>query len=215
MEPTPDRFRALARSGPWRWRTLEVRFVEGTAAPAEASLDRARGTLVVRDPRGIHHVAAAPHSAPGRPWAVTPALDADGLVASRPTHATADRRIDYADAMWQSYLWVAVLDPVELSSGVLLDDLRAGEVAGRSVWWARAVPVEGYDPTCSCCPLLWSRVSDRLEYGEERDLTGIDYPSAHDVALDLGTGAVVRVVPLDGDRRGAWSLDVLAVDVVG
>src|SRR5699024_6469167 len=130
----------------------------------------------------------------------------DGLVLQRPPGA------DYDDPMWGNYRWVAMLDPVELSHGVEVSDVHAGERLGRLTWTAtvRALPEsaedagDGYDPRCSCCPLLFGAVSQALEaagggYAAPAE-EAAGYPSAYWVSLDVETGIVVAVEPQDGDR---------------
>src|SRR5699024_221200 len=55
---------------------------------------------------------------PPTPDEVTVPLRPDGLVAQRP-HRDA---VSYDDLMWENYRWVAMLDPVELATGVELSD---------------------------------------------------------------------------------------------
>lgn len=140
---------------------------------------------------------------------LTPIYRPDGLVARRPTGLG----IDFDDPMWTNYQWVAMLDPVELSTGVELTELHAAERGGRETWFARAVAVEGYDPRCSCCPLLWGRVSDDIEYASgSRERSSTDYPEAYDIALDVQTAIVVDVRPVGGRRSSGFEVDVLEVD---
>ena len=88
-----------------------------------------------------------------------------------------------------------------------------GERGGRATWFARAVAVEGYDPRCSCCPLLWGRVSDDIEYGDStRERYSTDYPDAYDIALDVQTAIVVEVRALGGRQDLDFEVDVLEVD---
>ncbi|GAA1136395.1 hypothetical protein [Ornithinicoccus hortensis] len=133
----------------------------------------------------------------------------DGLVLERPFEA------DYDDPMWENYRWVAMLDPVELSHGVEVSEVHTRDRLGRTTWTAtvRALPEsaedagDGYDPRCSCCPLLFGEVSQALEFGPggrpDSANEGADYPTAYWVSLDVETGIVVDVEPLDGDRAHA------------
>src|SRR4051812_38439267 len=99
---------ALARSSPWLWRTLHFTHRSGHLGEVEAWLRRP-GRLMVRTADGTEHrVYEAPR--PVAPEDVEPFRRPDGLVAERPDGA----EIDYDDPMWQSYSWVAMLDPVEL-----------------------------------------------------------------------------------------------------
>ncbi len=215
---TEETFRALARSSPWRWRTLHFTY-DGDHGHLEAWVRRP-GELLVRMEgrkdfwvddrdrlaRGSSSVLVA--FSPGRsdgvvgacpplrwPHEVQPTWRDDGLVEARPS----DVLVEYGDPMYQSYDWVAMLDPVELSHHTSVSGLREEARSGRRTWWARLRPEEGYDPTCGCCPLLWSFISDRDENADEherdtwRPPTGTVYPEAYDVALDCQTGVVVEV----------------------
>ncbi|RHW24235.1 hypothetical protein D0Z08_25300 [Nocardioides immobilis] len=47
----------------------------------------------------------------------------------------------------------------------------------------------------------------------EQERRGRRYPDAHDVALDVGTGVVVRLYPVGGERDAPWiEVDILEVD---
>lgn len=235
MDLTEDSFRALARSSPWRWRTLHLTHTGGRSGrveawirrPGEMVVDDGRGTRVDRETDPTAGWAALSFAAPGlaptpppapRRWAleVTPELRPDGLVAVRPD----DGSLAYDDPMYESYTWVAMLDPVELSAGTALDDLAAGDRDGRATWWATAVAEEEYEPRCGCCPLLWGAVSERHEaadggptYAEHHPDPA--YPDAWRVGLDVQTGVLVSLAPLgyDGDRTDlGLELRLRAVD---
>lgn len=227
MQPTVDTFRALARSSPWRWRTLHFTHRDGQRV-VEAWVRRP-GELVVRLPDGSEeYVTGAPYSVsrlrstptearvdpwPDRAPASQPTFRPDGFVAERPE----DYHLEHGDPMWQDYAWTAMLDPDELSHDVEVDDLRTGEVRGRELWWARLRPVAGYEPRCGCCPLLWSEVSAAAEYGDEPErlarFRAEGFPAAHDVALDLQTGVVVSLEPVGGGRdHSGFTLEIREVD---
>ncbi len=130
MEPTADDFRALARSSPWRWRTLHFRYRHSDLPAAEAWVRRP-GELVVVDATGErwsrHEVTASAH-----PDDADLVFGADGLVAQRPE---VPYGTDY-DPMWGNYSWVAMLDPVELShhvdvAGAPRRGVRTTSMAGR------------------------------------------------------------------------------------
>jgi hypothetical protein len=109
-----------------------------------------------------------------------------------------------------------MLDPVELSAGTRLRDLQATSRAGRETWWAFAVGVDGYDPRCSCCPLLWGAESERLYEGPDVEPSRPDdeYPDWL-VGLDRATGVVVSCEPVGGaDGSLGFSVDLHEVDVV-
>ncbi|WP_141012490.1 hypothetical protein [Nocardioides sambongensis] len=189
MSPTVDTFRALARSAPWRSRTLHFTYATGTGQkPRQPSYDEcwlSRGPaltrLVVRDSAGRRHTLtepSGPTEAPHSSVAVatddaggSPSEDEVAALCRPPTmtfraDGLADPRPDLLRyeldvPMWDNYYFVAALDPVELSHDVRVDRLRADTVAGRPAWRADLTPVEGYDPRCGggCCELLWSEIS--------------------------------------------------------
>jgi hypothetical protein len=227
MEPTADTYRALARSSPWRWRTL--RFARDDARGNVEAWLRRPGELLVRQRDGTEHYAhGAPYATSRSAIRRTPegvvAVDAwdeqeqgpafrdDGLVSDRPEgwHLT------HGDPMWLDYTWTAMLDPDELSHHVEVSDVRREDRAGRETWWARLVPLPGYEPRCGCCPLLRSEISDRDEYGREPErlarVLQTDYPDAYDVALDVQTGVVVALEPVGGDVTSRFTMDIHAVD---
>ena len=245
--PTPEMLRGLARSSPWRWRALsfelhrrplhgpehvvvgrvvrgvglEVRLPHGERQRHDAE----RGTVAWSGPGARTGVRALPYA-----WELPVEVDADGFVVARPREPVAD------DPMWQDYQFVAMLDPVELADGrprdvgpagapdaarpAALDVRRVDRTTrlGRETWWAEVSPRDDYDPRCSCCPLLFGRVSEEIEAlaggrPEHRDRPAPVYASAYLVALDVQTGVCVHVEHLDGDHAGrGFSLDLLGVD---
>ncbi|HKX67362.1 MAG TPA: hypothetical protein VJN29_09080, partial [Intrasporangium sp.] len=136
--PSADDFRALARSSPWLFTTLHFTHRPTDprrVGPAEAWLQRP-GLLRVEDENGAHVVTGVPYmrrrlatEGTSPEWSVSPPDEheptrrPDGLVAARP----AGLEVDYDDPMWQSYVWVAMLDPVELATGTRLTELAATE----------------------------------------------------------------------------------------
>jgi hypothetical protein len=228
MQPTVDDFRALARSSPWRWTTLhftrhsEVGEVEAwVRRPGDLLVRTAGGhdeyvsgvpyatsrVMIVATPEGTERVERWPEPE----W--DPVLRPDGLVAERPEGYA----FEHGDPMWENYTWTAMLDPDELSHHVAVDDVRSEIRDGRTTWAARVRAVEGYDPRCGCCPLLWSEISVRAEYaGEEERLATFaaqGYPDAYDVALDVQTGVVVSLGPVGGGRTDlGFSLEIHGAD---
>lgn len=223
--PSADDFRALARSSPWLFTTLhfthrptDLRRI----GPAEAWLQRP-GLLRVVDENGAHIVSGVPYTrarlatdGTSPEWSVSPPQQheptrrLDGLVADRP----AGPDVDDDDPMWQSYVWVAMLDPVELATGTRLSELAATERRGRETWWARAEAVEGYEPRCSCCPLLWGAVSDRIEFGADGVRPRGSYPDGWLVGFDRRTGVMVSSEPIGGDGTAPGFInEIHAVDV--
>lgn len=241
--PGTEDVRALARSAPWLFTRLHFTHHDEREDDVEAWLERP-WQLRVRTADGEEHdVGGGPpysvvlHTAYGRtprgplewaratvrgtprdqpvtpvpPQAVTPERRPDGLVTSRPP-------ADYDDPMWQNYRWVSMLDPVELSDGVMLRDVAAGDRRGRRTWWVTAEPLQDYDPRCSCCPLLLCRVTMEHEFGDTdsgprglpRSVWG-QLPTSFRVGLDVATGVVVEVIPLDGEvERKGFSTDIHA-----
>jgi hypothetical protein len=230
VQPSADSYRALARSSPWRWRTLHFTR-HGGLGDVEAWVRRP-GALLVQPAGGpAEYVHGVPYSTStltvvsDPPAGVAleeitqqgdaaPAFRADGLVGERPT----DWYLDHSDPMWENYTWTAMLDPDELSHHVAVDDVRRDDRRGRETWRARLVAEPGYEPRCGCCPLLWSEISVLAEYGDEPDrLARFDaegYPEAHDVALDVQTGVVVSLEPVGvgPSRRPGFELEIHAVD---
>lgn len=208
MDPTPERFRRLARSAPYRWRALVL---EGTWGPSVQPVrvrveqpDRVRiegldGAVVFDGRQGsLGGAAALPatgqHQPGAPPLLPAPHLDEDGL-------ARAERQPwnDGPDVpMWQDYRFVAVLDPYELSEGVDLLELRAVEHGGRPAWEALLRPTPGYAPRCTCCPLMRTPHTDLAEGLEQLPA----YADAHRVRLDVGTGVCVRAREVGGPATG-------------
>ncbi len=233
MHLTEDSFRALARSSPWRWRSLHFRHLD-EHSEVEAWVQRPDRLLVRTAYDGDHVVtdelddptlgtAGVPPSSPAARWGydLAPVLRPDGLVAARPEQGAGGverAAIVYGDLMWQTYRWVAMLDPVELSHHTVLSDLRDTVRSDRPTWRGTVVPVEGYEPRCGCCPLLFSEISQRVEFGDEwRTAPGGGsgpYPEAYVVSLDLVTGVVVELTSL-GDEAAPYGFttEILDVDV--
>jgi hypothetical protein len=195
LAPTPEMFRGLARSSPWRWRALSFvlhrRPLHGPDHVVHGRLVRAVG-LEVRLATGERHWvhaqsgSAGPPSPPGRSgrsrpawaWDVPVEVDAHGFVVRRPPEPVGE------DPMWQDYQFVSMLDPVELADGAsrgavsrwrpdavpppALDVVLLDTTTrlGRETWEAEVSPREEYDPRCACCPLLFGRVSAALEAAE-------------------------------------------------
>lgn len=230
MQLTEDSFRALARSSPWRFTRLH--FVANGLHPGETEAwlerpgrlkvvydgtereiveDRRESTRVIGFARLESGEMPASYPDLGEivtrlqvrlPHEVEPPLRSDGLVAERPDG------VAYDDPMWQSYRWVAALDPWELSDGTEITDLREKVLDGRRTWWASMRPVEGYEPRCGCCPLLPNPISDAFEGIPER----ASYPSSYTVGLDVATGVVTSLDALGGDLGydPAFEVEILA-----
>jgi hypothetical protein len=233
VQSTVDSFRALARSSPWRWRTLHFSRRGGLLGDVEAWVRRP-GELAVRVGDGsLEYVTGVPYSSSVLTLAAGPAgsavvpareershrdegvvLRPDGLVGERPP----DWYLELSDPMWENYTWTAMLDPDELSHHVVVEGVQREVRRGRETWRARLVPQPGYAPRCGCCPLLWSEVAAVEEYRNEPErlarFAAEGYPDAHDVALDVQTGVVVSLEPVGGghsSHRG-FELEIHAVD---
>ncbi|WP_051425741.1 hypothetical protein [Jiangella gansuensis] len=150
---------------------------------------------------------------PQDPDAPPPVRRPDGLVAARPT----DFSVIYDDPMHVNYLWVVMLDPVELADGAPPDGppspdvpaldvlaLTAGTRAGRPTVEATVRPTPSYSPRCTCCALLDGEVVAWLLRDEGGPVPPRRaYPDVFEVALDTGTGICVWLRELGGDHDGA------------
>lgn len=221
-----ETFRALARSSPWRWRSVELtRQLVGDAITADGAvrawIDRP-GRMRVVDHEGNEHLvdespadrglvfAVSSDGEPAEPSKVTVPLDpespapvrrSDGLVAQRPSDVT----VAYDDPMYENYLWVAMLDPVELSDdGVDVLSVSPAVREGRETFEATVRPTTAYNPRCTCCALLFGEVAAELlraEGGPEPEERA--FADAFAVALDVETGICVELRELGGDDDGA------------
>jgi len=234
-----DAFRALARSSPWRWRTLHFRHRSGGSG-VEAWIRRPGEMLVVTDegrrerhtgePTPAYSSVLVAASDTGEPIdlarlqaeltaAQAPTYRPDGLVAERPGWPG-----DHEDPMYRDYQWVAMLDPHELAHSVEMTRLREDTLHGRRVWRADLRALPGYDPRCgsNCCELLWSEASWYADFGglDDPDFdappvpAGTVFPDHYDVALDVQTGVVVLLRPVgetSSDDRG-FENEILEVD---
>ena len=196
MEPAPERFRRLARSAPYRWRSLLLSGTWGPNVDPLRILVEQPDRLRVEHPGGTLLFDGRQGSLGGTP-PPSPVVELDdgGLVVTP--------RQPWNDGpelpMWQDYRFVAVLDPYELSVGVEVLELVEVEHAGRPAWEALLRPTEEYQPRCACCPLLRTRATDLME--------GLDplpaYAEAHRVRLDLDTGVCVSAHEVGGSADGS------------
>ena len=229
--PDAADFRALAASSPWRFTTMHFthrRQGNGGATaeggPVEAWLDRSRHRVVVRTTGGVEVAEGVPYSgsvsrADSELFAsqVGVVLRSDGLVAQRPE----DWHLDHGDPMWQDYRWTAMLDPVELCQGVEISDVTTTVLRGRVTWAATCRPlagvgedwVGGYVPRCGCCPLLDSPAARIYEYGPKDPTLAADLATVYRVHLDVGTGIVVDLTPLDDTEGTSLTNEINDVDV--
>ncbi|HSK22395.1 MAG TPA: hypothetical protein VK906_04430 [Egicoccus sp.] len=233
MQVTEERFRALARSSPWRWQTLRFTLVRRPAREPIGDGVRAwlrrPGLLRVEDLDGnlVSVVREQPRkvallttdggwAVPERdPLSTTPARDEDGFVVERPA------MLDCDAPMFQDYHWVAMLDPVELTDGhdgrpgTRIRELEEVDHHGRRAWQAVIDAIDGYAPRCPCCALLPSLQSDGKEGGPsllEFD-PGFRYAHSHLVRIDVETGVCVYAEQQGGGNDGHWhQVKIEAVD---
>jgi hypothetical protein len=157
-----EAFRALARSSPWRWSTVQfVLTWIGTgsqhtavrarvARPYGLRVEDLDGRLLQASwsdpsPTTVRFGPAVPggserveHVHPLEPGAPAPQLRPDGLVARRPQVED----LGYDDPMFQDYRWVAMLDPVELADGSPEADDEAAGAGG----WGRQPELAPLEP---------------------------------------------------------------------
>jgi hypothetical protein len=217
VDLTVDAFHALARSSPWRWRSLHFRHRDDRSPDGVEAWIVRPGWIRVQEPGWrsprirqdkvddgglvVAYASDDPDVVPPPPpsprWArdVTPVWRPDGLVAERPW----DPYVRYDDPIHGDYTWVAMLDPEELSHHVALTDLEVSQRRGRETWWATVRALEGYEARCpGCCDLLWGGA----EAGRE-----------HLVGLDVQTGVLVSLSLVEPTHR-RWFIEneILAVD---
>lgn len=233
--PSAESFSALARSSPWRWSTLRFTargLPDEEFPPVRAWLrrpDRLRVETLDGELRQIVRragpVVAVLTLSGGSPQVLVPddrfqpVLRADGLVDRRPGDRWA-----YDAPMYQNYRWVALLDPLELADGIdrntdatvpalLVDDVREVEHGGRPAWEAVVRTTPAYEPRCGCCSLLRSLEVDVQEYGPRSEHVLDEYPEAHRVRLDVGTGVCVSAEGIGrSPQGGGHDVRIEAVD---
>ena len=178
--------------------------VNRAAVPRRRCRSPAAPCAVIPDPDATLEPRRSSRAPPGptcrAPQVRRAARRPDGLVAERPS----DWTVDYDDPMCSNYAWVAMLDPVELSHHVarrracVRTRSPAGRPGGRP-WW----PVPGYEPALRRQLLRAalqrggpaSPTSPTTPPESRRRGADADYPDHYDVALDVGTGVVVRLPP--------------------
>jgi hypothetical protein len=180
---TPEDVRRLARSVPERWTELEL-VHRSDYFDVRATLRHGELEGVrLSDGERIHERGAPPSS-----WTIRPLEP----------YAT-------------NYQWSAMLDPYELTEGVAITDVRRDEFFDRPVvaFVARAEP--GYHPVCSCCPLVFSEVSQCLEHGEEWMAQPGELPDGVDLVLDLEVGIVVSSRDRGGRLAGWFTNEIVRI----
>jgi len=236
LQPTPDLFRGLARSSPWRWRALafdlQRRPVHGPEHTVHATVERGVGLEVRLADGERHHDAAARIRAgwsevgTGRhgvlelpfAWELPVEVDAHGFVPRRPAAATSE------DPIYRDYQWVAMLDPVELADGVsrvrmpdsgVVAGSEAGSDAGSDVVPPPALDVHRLDASVRHGrDTWWAEVAPRAEYAPRCSCCPLLLDHATFlVALDVATGVCVHVEHLDGNHTGrGFSMRIRSVD---
>jgi hypothetical protein len=194
-----DRFRGLARSSPWRWRSLEFTLdwwlPERPFERVHAWLERPDG-LRVESADGRVLLSGRPgRSVTPPPVLDAPQLDGDGLVIRR-TWAQAAY-----DPMYQNYYWVALLDPAELADGTDVAAVAEVHHHGRPAIEATVRPEAGYDARCTCCALLPCELADVYEGLAPRP-DGFSYPDRFVARVDVETGVCVYLEAIGGTRAG-------------
>lgn len=178
---TPEDVRRLAVSVPGRWTELEL-VHRSNHVDVHATLRHGElDGVELGSGRAIRERGAPPSS-----WSVRPLEP----------YAT-------------NYEWSAMLDPYELAHGVSITDVRDDELFGRPVvsFVARAEP--GYDPVCTCCPLVFSLVSEQLERGPDWSAQVGELPDGISVVLDLEVGIVVSSRDRGGRRAGWFTNEIV------
>lgn len=226
---TVDSFAALARSSPWRWRTL--RFVQQAigARPAQRCWVRRPNDLRVEPLAGQDGRAEVFHAGPaqvaalvpsdgdqepepfrvlrqGDPGFPAPVVGADGLVTALPEFRHGF--LDYDDPTPDNYHFVAMLNPVELAGGD--DDPVASHRAyGRSVLIEDLAEVEHHGrPTWQAVLTPTERYGPRcaccalLYTALSADRVGFPadgLPVSYRARLDVQTGVCVQTTPLTAE----------------
>ncbi|CUR61865.1 putative LigA [metagenome] len=177
----PEDVRVLARSAPERWSELEL-VHRSDHVDVRATLRHGElHATRLDDGHRIHEVGAPPSS-----WSVRPLEP----------YAT-------------NYEWSAMLDPYELGAGVTISDVRREHLFGRPTVAFVAHAVPGYDPVCSCCPLVLSEVSQRLEHGDDWRPRPGELPDGVDLALDLAIGIVLSSRQRGGSRGQRFTNEII------
>ncbi|WP_299055841.1 hypothetical protein [uncultured Nocardioides sp.] len=180
----PDDVRELARSAPYRW--IELDLVHRSSGGEHLEVSLRHGVLTGRD---VAH---------GRDLRDTqwPPSSFFRLVEPYPTN----------------YRWCAMLDPYELSRDVDLSEIAEGELFGRPVVSFVAHAEDGYDPICTCCPLVYSEASERHEQPDGWTPAPGQFPDGVELALDREVGIVVSSRDRGGRLGGWFTTEITRVD---
>lgn len=170
-----DDVRELARSAPSRWSELD---------------------LVHRSSDGDHLEVSLRHG-------VLEGLDVRTGRRFRDTEEPGTSHVRAVEPYPTNYRWCAMLDPLELSHDVDLREIAEGELFGRPVVSFVAYAGPGYDPICTCCPLVFSEASERHEQPDGWRPAPGEMPDGVETTLDREVGIVVSSRDRGG-RLGAW-----------
>lgn len=231
-DPTVADFQALARSSPWLWRTVALRWNPPNgprvwlARPARCVIEWASGVERLdespSDGRAVFgwDAGGAPVSAEqiltergGFRFLsdVEPLRRSDGLVQSRPDDMMLSTP---SQPMVDGYFSVATIDPTELADGVTVTDVRAEVLRGRTTWVGDCVPLDTYEPRCGCCELLPNARNFALEFdavAEADRPPAPPFPTRVEIWLDRQTGIMTRWVPRGVDTQPR-EVEILEVD---
>jgi hypothetical protein len=180
---TPDDVRELARSAPYRWTELDLTYRDSGGEHLEVSLRH--GVLEGRD------------VARGRDL--------------RDTERPSSSFFRPVEPFPTNYRWCAMLDPFELSEDVVLTEIGESELFGRSVVSFVAHAEDGYDPVCTCCPLVFSEASERHEQPDGWTPTPGELPDGVGIALDREVGIVVSLRDRGGRLDGWFTTQITRV----
>lgn len=111
----------------------------------------------------------------------------------------------------------AVVSPPQEHAPAWRSDGLVAARRGRTTWWAELVAVAGYQPRCSCCPLLWGAESERLDAAAGGQAVPSvpehPFPESWLIGLDRQTGIVVSLEAIGGEHRDrGFTVDLHEVD---
>jgi hypothetical protein len=163
--PTAEQVRDLARNAANRWSELHL----------------------------IHRIGGDQLTATIRHGALEVYRESDGYTASEAGPTPSSWTVRPLEPIYESYRWAAMLDPYELSHHVGITNIDIDLLHDRPVWTFLAQAEDGYDPICSCCPLVFSEESQRLEFGADWIApSDLAIPDGVEISLDVETGIVVE-----------------------
>lgn len=218
--PTPEEFRALARTSPRAWSTIRLLMRTGPGAPIRAWIvrpDQLRVESHLGEPLHVDATRAEAGSSRSRARRWLAPFGSGSYDAPPPDERPEGAwwRPDDTVPMYRDYRWVALLEPLELADSWLPPDelpddgppVRVHSVErhrhhGRSVLAATVSTAPSYHPRCSCCPLLPSADAVRAMADDGLRVDTSAPATRFLVLLDEGTGICVSVTELDGPDVG-------------